>query len=162
MNCKKLIKKLALKPHPEGGYFKETYRSGNMFNTSWGKRNSSTAIYYMLIGNDFSCFHRIKSDELWHHYYGCGIIIHEIKKDGKYEKHKLGIEKGFVPQIIIEAKAWFAAELNNKKSFSLAGCTVSPGFDFRDFEISEKENLLSAYPEYKKIIKRFTRELPCS
>jgi len=158
------IQHLALKPHPEGGFYKETYRSNGFipapvlenFN---GERNYSTAIYYLLQQGDFSAFHRINSDECWHYYAGDSLLIHILFSDGNYKRVQLGsgIDKGELFQFVVPANAWFAAECATNSRFVLSGCTVAPGFDFADFEMAEKESLLAAYPSHKEIILRLCR-----
>jgi predicted cupin superfamily sugar epimerase len=156
------IKKLELEKHPEGGYFREIYRSGEMILIDKPdkrlKRNYSTSIYFLLDGNQVSKFHRLKSDELWHFYDGSSVIIHIIDEKGSMSQTVLGnnLEKGESFQTVIKKNNWFAAELRNKKSFSLVGCTVSPGFDFSDFEFGNGEQLISQYPDFKELIRRLT------
>lgn len=156
------IQKLQLEKHPEGGYFKEIYRGGEMVLVdSPGKRkkrNYSTSIYFLLEGNQVSKFHRLQSNELWHFYDGVSVLIHIIDDKGKLSQITLGnkTEDGEAYQAIIKKNNWFAAELSKKKSFALVGCTVSPGFDFSDFEFGEKEKLISQYPDLSDIINRLT------
>lgn len=142
------IKKLDLLPHPEGGYYREVYRSPLLadFDTPGirynDKRNAGTSIYYLLEKDNFSGFHRLKSDEIWHFYCGSDIIIHLIAPDGEYKKILLGTSDPEICylQFIIPAGIWFSAELADKTGYGLTGCNVFPGFDFRDFELgSEKE-----------------------
>ena len=102
----------------------------------------STAIYFLLQRGDFSAFHRIKSDECWHFYEGKTIIIHVINEAGEYAVIYLGrsIEKGEVYQAVVPAGAWFASEPGPGTDYALVGCTVAPGFDFRDFEMADKKS----------------------
>jgi uncharacterized protein len=157
-----IIKRLKLKKHPEGGYFAETYRSKNSFKKSQlpkkfgGKRQHSTTIYFMLTGKDFSAFHRLKADEVWHFYSGSPLNIYVIQKNGKLKKIILG--KNHHYQTVIHAEQWFAAEVTEPRSYSLVGCTVSPGFDFKDFELGEEEKLVKLYPGLKDLISRLTIE----
>lgn len=150
------IKKLRLQKHLEGGYFKETHRSDLTVEIAGydRPRQLSTSIYYMLVGGQFSAFHRIKSDETWHHYAGNSLVLYAMV-DGKLSKIKMGKGKGEVPQFTIKANTWFAASLNDK-SYCLLGCTVSPGFDYRDWELGRRNELISMYPRHKKIIERYT------
>lgn len=158
------IEKFGMNVHPEGGYFKESYRadekilSDHLPERFKGDRNFSTSIYYLLVGDQFSKLHKIKSDEMWHFYDGSGLDIFEIEKSGKCIIHKLGlnIEERESPQVLIRAGNWFGARVNKPDSFCLAGCTVSPGFDFKDFELGEKEFLLKEFPEHKNIIDQLT------
>jgi predicted cupin superfamily sugar epimerase len=152
-----IIKRLKLKKHPEGGYFKQTYTADTMVNIEgYDKpRYISTAIYYMLVGDQFSAFHRIKSDELWHHYTGRSLILYAID-NGKLTKIKMGKSRGEAPQVILKANTWFAASLTDKKSYCLLGCTVSPGFDYSDWEIGKRNELIKMYPQYRTILERYT------
>lgn len=156
------IQKLELKKHPEGGYFREIYRAAEMIYVDVPdkrlRRNYSTSIYFLLDGKHISKFHKIKSDELWHFYDGSSIIISIIDGKGKPSQITLGnkIDQGELFQTVIKKNNWFAAELINKKSFALVGCTVSPGFDFSDFEFGDKDKLISQYPKLKDLINRLT------
>jgi predicted cupin superfamily sugar epimerase len=163
--AKSIIGKLQLIPHPEGGYFKEAYRSNEIISQSSlpqcykSDRNFSTSIYYLLEGNQVSLFHRLKSDEVWHHYRGSVVLLHCFEKN-KYFQIKIGdqIEFNQLPQFVIRAGIWFAAEVVDKKSYSLIGCTVAPGFDFADFEIACKDELNKIFPGYSELIRRFTKD----
>ncbi len=158
------IEKLKLLPHPEGGFYKETYRSDEIINRDHlpkrftGHRNISTSIYYLLQNGQYSKLHRIKSDEIWHFYDGCGLIIYSIDKNGKLTENKLGIniEEGESPLIIIKAGDWFGAKVSKPGSYCVAGCTVSPGFHFEDFEMGNREELLKIFPEHKTVIIELT------
>ena len=160
-----LINRFDLQEHPEGGYFKETYRSegtipesvlGDAFE---GSRNYSTGIYFLLTSDSFSAFHRIQQDEMWHFYQGAPITIHVIHPKGNYSKHVLGLnfKQGEVPQFTVPKACWFAAEVEKKDSYGFVGCTVSPGFDFKDFELAERDTLSSLFPRYEALIEKFTR-----
>jgi uncharacterized protein len=156
------IKKLGLVPHPEGGYFRETYRSGQTIKQVGlpkrytGKRSFSTAILFLLKGGQVSSLHRLKSDEVWHFHAGSGLTIHVITAKGRYHSIKLGTGsgRGEVFQAVVKAGDWFGATVNNAKSYSLVGCTVAPGFDFADFEIADASTLSRKYPKHGKIINR--------
>lgn len=160
--AKYYIQKLQLKKHPEGGYYREIYRSAEMFFVDQPKkslkRNVSTSIYFLLEGSQVSKFHRLRSDEQWHFYDGASVKIFIIDEKGKMEEVVLGkkTEQGEAFQTVIKKNNWFAAEVMNKRSFSLIGCTVSPGFDFSDFELSDRKTLEEMYPEYKTTIYKFT------
>ena len=165
MNANYFISHLQLQPHPEGGFFKETYRAEETITEEAlperfsGKRNFCTAIYYLLRQGEHSLFHRIKSDECWHFYAGETLLIHVIEPAGKYYCIKLGsnIYVGETFQFVVPAMAWFAAEPAVESLYSLVGCTVSPGFDFSDFEMADKTNLLASFPQYKEVISRLSR-----
>lgn len=151
------VKKLDLQPHPEGGYYKETYRSAEHYSGALpsryeGSRAFGTAIYFMITSGNPSHFHRLKSDELWFFHDGSPLTVHLFAKDGSYQKLALGREQDW--QAIIPAGSWFAAEVEADDSYSLISCTVSPGFDFRDFEMAEKDQLQGAYPDHSELISR--------
>lgn len=152
----RLVKKLELEKHPEGGYFKQTYRSDTTVNVKGydGPRNIATAIYYLLAGDEFAAFHKIRSDEIWHHYVGGTVTLYAIDGDGKLSKVKIGRE---TPQAVIKANTWFAAALDSKRSYCLLGCTVSLGFDYRDWELGRRDGLLKAYPQHGRIIERYIK-----
>ncbi len=160
--AKYYIHKLELIKHPEGGYFREIYRAGEMFSIDPPKkhlkRNASTSIYFMLEGTQKSKFHRLKFDELWHFYDGTCAKVYVIDEKGNLSELIIGkdTERGEVFQLAIKKNNWFAAEVMDKKSFALIGCTVSPGFDFSDFELANKEFLLKKFPQYKSLIQKFT------
>ena len=147
------IRKLGLQKHPEGGWFKEVYRSDEKLQAQSlpaafpGGRNFSTSIYYLLEGSDFSAFHRIRSDELWHFYAGTSAVEILWIKAGELLRTKVGpdIENNEQFQVVIPKNHWFAARLADARGYALAGCTVSPGFHFEDFEMADSR-LLSAYP----------------
>lgn len=159
-----LIEKLNLQSHPEGGYYTEVYRSEGIIETDEDGfpdgRHFNTSIYYLLESDDQSHFHRIKSDEVWHHYEGSPITIHLISKSGDYRKLHVGkdLNNGQKPQHVVPAGYWFGVTVDEPGSYALCGCTVSPGFDFDDFEIADRESLLKKYPDQKEIIKELTQE----
>lgn len=159
----RIIKQLELEPHPEGGYFKETYRSegeiDQLDSKYQGKRNYSTCIYFLLTPDIFSAFHRINQDEIWHFYDGSPINLHLISDDGNYTKHKIGrkIEEGEHLQFVVPGGTWFAASVANEGGYSLVGCTVAPGFDFKDFELPERNSLLIKFPKHAQIISQLTK-----
>ncbi|MBX2826942.1 MAG: cupin domain-containing protein [Flavobacteriaceae bacterium] len=160
-----IIQKLDLLPHPEGGYFKETYRNpttipasvlGNGYS---GDRNYATSIYFLLTEGNFSAFHRIVQDEQWHFYDGDTLLLHIISPEGVYERIKIGndVLHGEVPQYTVPGGYWFASEVIQGGNYSLVGCTVTPGFDFADFEMPPRKDLVSLFPEHKAIIEQLTR-----
>jgi hypothetical protein len=161
--AKHYIKQLQLKKHPEGGYFKEVYRSGERIlpthlpNRYKSSRNFSTSIYFLLEGKQFSSFHLLQSDEIWHFYDGSSVLLYIINQKGELSVKKLGKDKGRQLQLTIEKQNWFAAELEDKKSFALFGCTVSPGFDFDDFELGNRIILTKKYSQHSALIKRLTK-----
>lgn len=158
-NAEYWITKLGLIAHPEGGYFKEIYRSVDIADKSLperfsGNRNFSTAIYFLLKSEEVSVFHRIKSDEIWHFYSGSPLTVYVINQAGDLETHLLGDnpDNNESFQIIVGHSQWFAAKVNNPDTYTLVGCTVSPGFDFHDFEMADREELLKDYPQHQEII----------
>ncbi len=161
MTSSKLIKKLKLKPHPEGGYYRETYRAKDqvMRQGDGAIRSVATGIYFLLHAKDISALHRIKSDETWHFYEGSPVALWILDpKTRKARTVKLGRNsaKGEVFQAVVPAGCWFGARLP-LQGFALLGCTVSPGFDFRDFEMAVRDNLIRKYPRHKKAILDLTR-----
>ena len=145
------ISKLHLKPHPEGGWFREVYRSEELINTSSGMRNVSTSIYYLLEGKDFSAFHRIRSDEIWHYYAGTSEIEILWMEENKLRISLLGRGKGDSLMTVIPKNCWFAAE-----GFALAGCTIALGFHFDDLEIAD-ESLSKDFPQWSETLKDLIR-----
>ena len=165
MKANEYISALKLKAHPEGGYYREVYRSYETIEKEClasrysGSRSASTSIYFMLTKNEISHFHRITSDEIWHHYDGGCIHIYVINNQGKLEVRKIGknLNKGESLQVVIENGQWFAARVEEGREFGLVGCTVAPGFDFADFELAEKQDLITAFPNHETIISEFTK-----
>lgn len=158
------IDHLKLQPHPEGGFYKETYRSkesvpaGIVLRDSPGPRSFSTAIYFLLRAQDKSLFHRIKSDELWHYHAGDCLSIYILTKDGLIT-HALGkdIDEGQQLQVTVPANHWFGASLD-RGAYTLSSCTVSPGFDFQDFEMAQRSSLLNEFPEQETLINFLSNE----
>ncbi len=170
------IDTLNLEPHIEGGYFGVFYKSKDKiiindkryanesqqgmqnFNV---ERHAGSSIYFLLEKEDYSAWHRIKSDEIWHYYDGGSAIdIHTINEHGKLETFTLGnprLIKNAAFQVVMKAGTWFAAELRDKQSFALAGCTVCPAFEYADFELAaiRRDELVAQYPELKEIIDKF-------
>lgn len=158
------IDRLHLQPHPEGGFFRETYRAALKLPHAalpghGGDRSASTAIYFLLAGDQFSAFHRIRSDELWHFYAGSGLIVHVIEPGGNYHELLLGsnADHGEQFQAVVPAGCWFGSSLRQSDTYALVGCTVAPGFDFADFEIAGREALAAQFPQHRSIIARLTR-----
>ena len=159
------IRKLDLEPHPEGGYFRQTYRANlvlakeSLPREFTGARAVSTAIYFLLEGENFSAFHRLLSDELWHFYVGSALVVHVIDEHGRYSEVLVGSDpdRGEAWQAVVKAGCWFASEVKDRKSFALVGCTVAPGFEFADFEMAKREELVKDYPQHRRVIDRLTR-----
>ena len=161
---KEIIKHLDLLPHPEGGYYKETYRSvGNINSDSLddnytGKRSYSTCIYFLLTSNDFSAFHKIAQDEIWHFHEGSPIKLHTISKEGIHQEYIIGTDflTGQKPQLVVKGNHWFAASITEEDSYALVSCTVSPGFDFSDFMLPTRSELIEKFPKHKELITQYT------
>jgi uncharacterized protein len=187
------IEKLGLEVHPEGGYFRQTYKSelrivpeasGRTGRTHavakppttvaqpgpHGSRAASTGIYFLLEGKNFSAFHRLRSDEMWHFYAGSPLLVHVLDPAGGYSSILLGgdADAGQVFQAVVRAGDWFGAELAQNPhcqnpgereypSYALVGCTVAPGFEFEDFEMASRQELEAKYPGQKDIIQKLTR-----
>jgi uncharacterized protein len=159
------IAKLQLKPHVEGGAFRETYRSSVSISRGClpagfgGDRHIATGIYFLLTKGEFSAFHRIASDECWHFYSGDCLLIHEIAPSGVLTTHRLGrnVDQNESFQVMIRAGSWFASAPSEKSEYALVGCTVSPGFDFADFELANRDTLVAQYPQHAKLINALTK-----
>ena len=153
------IEHLAMQPHPEGGYYKETFRSAQQVSRSGDTaiRQACTSIYYLLEGEDYSGFHRILSDEIWYFHKGDPLHIHVINEQGTLETHELSDLATGSLSIMVPAELWFAAELPAKTGYCLVSCAVAPGFEFSEFEMAGKTELESAYPRYKAVFERLCR-----
>ncbi len=162
--ARQLVERLALQPHPEGGFFRETYRAPLTLDAAAlaphfpGGRNASTAIYYLLAAGDRSRLHRIRADEVWHFYLGDPLQVVELTSDGNVRVTVLGcdFEAGQIPQHVVPAGHWFGACPAPGSAYSLVGCTVAPGFDFADFEMADGSALLRDHPAAKAWIDRLT------
>jgi predicted cupin superfamily sugar epimerase len=157
-----VIRLLGLSPHPEGGFFLETFRGEPLpFPLpERGERATSTAIYFLLRRGDFSAWHRVRSDEAWHHYLGAPLELHLLDASGA-RTLVLGseLERGERPQAVVPAGVYQAARpvaLANL-DFSLVGCTVAPGFDFADFEMPARAELVARFPEHRELVEAMTR-----
>jgi predicted cupin superfamily sugar epimerase len=159
----RIVHALGLAPHPEGGYFHETFRSRHHVGHPDVResRAASTAIYYLLPRRTFSAFHRVRSDEVWHHYDGGVLELHVVEeRDGAPQHHvvHLGrdLEQGERPQHVVRAGVWQAARPRDDR-FVLAGCTVAPGFEFADFEMPHRAELLVRWPSLRTVVETLTR-----
>ncbi len=160
------VQKYQMQPHPEGGFFVETYRSAESISHAalparfGGNRSFSTGIYFLLENHHFSAFHRIQADEMWHFYAGQPLSVYVIHPDGVLETIKLGAnpEQGEVFQAVVPAGTWFGSKPSPDSEYSLVGCTVAPGFDFEDFEMATRQELLTTYPQHAEIIRLLTHE----
>jgi predicted cupin superfamily sugar epimerase len=137
-----LVNDLKLLPHPEGGFYREMYRSPTMVNANGvAQKSAYTSIYYLLSGDDFSSWHRIKSDETWYFHSGGDVIIYFFDKNKALQTIQLGLDSKCL-QATIPANTWFAAKPISQNSFCLVSCAVAPGFEFTDFEIGRRDTLL--------------------
>lgn len=161
-----LIEILDLKPHPEGGFYKETYRSEGVISQNElpseysGSRSYATGIYFMLTSGTFSAFHKILQDEMWHFYDGDAIELHMITEDGNYSCVHIGrdIENGEHLQYVVPCGVWFASRVKNGAEYALLGCTVAPGFDFADFIMPNTTEMTAMFPKHEGIIRELTRK----
>lgn len=160
-NAEYWIEHLAMIPHTEGGYFKEMLRSeGELVTEHANKRAYYTSIHFLLRAGNPSHFHRLQSDEVWYFHTGDSLNIHIIHPNGKYEKVKLGlnVEHGEVLQAVVPKGAIFGSDVDEGADYSLVSCMVSPGFDYRDFELFTQHELLKDYPKHEQIIKKLAYE----
>lgn len=159
------IDKLDMIQHPEGGYFKETFRADEKTRADHlpdrycTQRCVSTSIYFLLTTESVSNFHRLNSDEIWHFHTGGTSRIHMISPEGVYSHKDIGssLEEGQQFQVVIPRHSWFAAEVISR-DFILVGCTVAPGFEFEDFELAQRSTLSKEQPALSSLIERFTAE----
>ena len=164
MTAQNIIQHFHLQEHPEGGYFKETYRSKGVIPNReldpqfQGDRNYATGIYFLLTSEKFSAFHKINQDEMWHFYKGTTLKLHTITKNGDYSFVLIGndLEKGEVPQHTVQGGDWFAAEVVDVNSYAFVGCTVAPGFDFADFVLPKSKELMELFPQHREVIEKLT------
>ena len=165
MTPQNLISHYNLQPHPEGGWYAQSYRSSEIIPAAalpdrfGGDRVFSTAIYFLLEQGNFSAFHRIKSDECWHFYQGDPLEVFIIGLEGQLTIITLGPDssRGQLFQYVVPANCWFASRPAKESKFCFVGCTVAPGFDFADFELAEQSNLCSEYPELSDLIRELCR-----
>jgi predicted cupin superfamily sugar epimerase len=158
--AQEIIERLGLAPHPERGYYTETYRAALSVGTPGGARAASTAIYFLLAADQRAThLHRLKSDELFHLYDGGPLDVLMLSPDGDGKVVRLGrdLEAGERPQLVIPAGTWFGTELPEGVEFCLWGCTVAPGFSFEDFELAGGRELAVNYPSHAAMIARMAR-----
>lgn len=162
---RQLIQHYNLQPHPEGGWYTQTYKSKEKIAADalperfGASRVFSSAIYFLLEQGNFSAFHRIKSDECWHFYAGDPLLIYILEQHGELKIISLGndIEKDHAFQYVVPANCWFASRPASGSEYCFVGCTVSPGFEFDDFELANGNELSAMYPQHKEIIKELCR-----
>jgi hypothetical protein len=166
MTAEKLKSLLNLVPLSiEGGYFAETYRSTEMISAEClqvrysSARSVGTAIYYLLEPGTFSEIHRVASDEIFHFYLGDPVEMLQLWPDGSAKRVLIGtdIENGVAPQLVVPHGVWQGAKLVDGGKFALLGCTVSPGFDYADYESGSRQQLCEEYPEHRDMISALTR-----
>jgi predicted cupin superfamily sugar epimerase len=160
--AQQLIDRLGLMPHPERGYYVESYRASLVVGASphGGARAASTAIYFLVTrAQPTTYLHRLKSDELFHLYEGGPLEVLLLGATGGGDVRRLGLDvaAGERPQLVIPAGTWFAVELPAAASHCLFGCTVAPGFEFADFELAEGPELAARYPAHAARIARMSR-----
>ncbi|MHC4986428.1 MAG: cupin domain-containing protein, partial [Planctomycetota bacterium] len=153
-----VIDLLGLQPHPEGGHFRETYRSDQILETPFGRRAASTAILYLLAGGEFSAFHRVWSDEMFHFYAGDPVELVLLDEAG-CRTITLGpdVAAGQQPQALVPGGTWQALRLPGGGQWALMGCTVAPGFEFEDFELARRDELAVKFPAEESLIRQLTR-----
>jgi len=157
-----IIKQLGLEPHPERGYFRQTYRASSevQADTHRGTRAASTAIYFLVTAEEPTTFlHRLVSDEVFHLYDGGPLEIVRLFTDGGWDVAVLGmnLDAGERPQVVVPAGTWFGTELRAGASHCLVGCTVAPGFEFADFELASGPELEAVYPGAADRIRKMSR-----
>lgn len=158
LTAEELIRTLELKPHPEGGYYRETYRGPSLIPGHAPSRHYSTAIYYLLVAGARSRMHRLASDEMFHFYLGDPVTWVLLEKDGNWRKVVLGpnLAAGQSVQLLIPAGTWFGGYLDAGGKFALMGTTVAPGFEFEDFHLGTREELSRLFPQAQAEILRLT------
>ena len=159
MVWRRIIAELELVPHPEGGWYRELYRSSQNVDTPLGPRSALTTIYYLLQSGQRSRWHVVDADEVWHFYTGDPLLVYEITHSGRLVTHRLGgdPEKEDCLVAVVRAGNWFGSTLADGGDYALVGCTVAPGFDFADFELAARSALVRQYPEHSHLIERLTR-----
>lgn len=161
MTAAEIIRNLDLHPHPEGGWFGETYRSDEKILAAglpsrYGEpRAFSTAIYFLLEAGQFSAFHRLRSDEIWFHHAGGALDVWRIDEQGMLHTDQISPDDSRW-QVVFPRGHWFAARPAEGEEFALVGCVVSPGFDFADFELASRRSLSEQYPAHRDLIRELT------
>lgn len=159
------VEKLNMTAHPEGGFFKETFRSEENVSIDKMKIESEvtrqlwTSIYFLLRDGEVSHFHRLKSDEMWYYHAGSPLTIYMISPEGELVIEQLGLssENGEKPQVLVP-KGYIFGSAMNQEGYALVGCMVSPGFEFSDFELFDRNYLLETFPQYRDVIIKLTYE----
>ena len=164
MNTRQLIDMLGLVPHPEGGYYRETYRSPEQIDSGalppryGAPRSLGTAICYLLTPDSFSLLHRLESDEIFHMYLGGPVRMLMLYPDGRGENVTLGhdLKRGERVQHLAPGGVWQGLRLASGVDYALLGTTVSPGFEFDDYTVGNRDDLIARYPEFADDIRRLT------
>ncbi len=151
MKANDWIESLQLLPHPEGGYYKEVFRSEKRLEDG---RSAMTSIYYLLENHHFSAFHRLKSPEIWYFHSGVPLMLYVITLEGELSTHLLSSEPSGIQQLAIEPGNWFAAELPSHDGYALVSCAVAPAFSFEDFELADLQTMQSQYPQHASLLQR--------
>jgi predicted cupin superfamily sugar epimerase len=161
MTAEEIIRHLQLSPHPEGGHFSEVFRADAEVSSGAhaAPRRASTAIYFLLRAGELSALHRVSSDEVWHHYAGDPVELHTLDEN----RHSLAILGPNLlgdqrPLRVVPRGMWQAARIaSGPHGFALCGCTVAPGFEFSDFEMPERAELIARLPAHESVVRELTR-----
>jgi len=158
MTAKNYIEGFQMLKHPEGGYYKEVYRHQDAMETPLGLRSYATSIYFLIEEGDASNFHQLKSDEMWYFHGGMPLSVVIIEPNGQLRVENLGLDlsRGQQPQVLVPAGSIFGSFV--QEGFALVGCMVSPGFDFKDFHLFSRSELIKLYPQHQAYIMKLTRE----
>ncbi len=164
MNIDEIIRTLGLVPHPEGGYYREIYRSAETVGRESlperyeGDRHFGSSIYYLLTEDTFSAMHRLKTDEVFLYHLGDPVELLRLFPDGSGVVVTLGpfIDRGHMLQCVVPRGCWMGLSLATGGVYGLLGTVMAPGFDFRDFEMGRREELIAEYPGFTEIICRLT------
>lgn len=162
-DAQKIIREFGLAPLPsEGGFYREVFRSDLSVETQGYRRRAQTAIYFLITPNDFSALHRVKHDEIFHFYAGDPVSMVQITPKGELTKHTLGIDfaSGERPQVVVPRGVWQGCQLKEGGRWALLGCTVAPGFEFEDFELGDRDELIRLWPQHQSTIEELTRVAP--
>jgi predicted cupin superfamily sugar epimerase len=157
MNAQDIIRKLSLLPHPEGGWYREVHRSGRRFPVPSfpSERTALTAIYFLLEEGDFSAFHTVRSEEAWVHLAGAPLELVVLDREGLTVNTLGGVAEGREPIWVVPPDALQAAR--SLGPFTLVSCFVAPGFEFEDFTMPPRGELLARHPEHADLVRRYTR-----
>ncbi|MBS4762316.1 cupin domain-containing protein [Carnobacteriaceae bacterium zg-ZUI252] len=160
MNAMDWVKRLDLQPHQEGGYFRQTYASPETTTHNGQNRFFATSILFLLTANNPSHLHRLSNDEIWYYHTGHSLTVHLLYPDGTYEAIRLGLEPGEHLQYTVPRGVIFGSSIDsdNPEDFALVSCGVTPGFDYRDFELFTQKQLLKDYPQHEEMIRRMAFE----